>query len=258
MDALRRLPALLARQRRRRSLAQAARWSVFLVVAHLLFLAMAGVSSVRQPLSEAWLQAIAWSYAIYLLLPVLLLVAWKIRSNTPEAVARELDHANPDAPDPFRTILSLGSHPESTRRELDRLLADHLPRLVFPRSASFPLLQRLLLLASVLAFAGAALVSGNFADFLYRAAAPWHALASLPILRFAVEAPPSAIGVGDTVRIRGTVVHRLPDQAIHAHVRTAAGESRYPLKLDGDRFDFAFGPVEGDFSVQFAAANGRS
>src|SRR4051812_5659014 len=104
--ALSKLPSLLARQRRLRAAAGALRVFWMLLCAHLLALAVLGGFSLRYPLSPVCLQLMCWSYGIYLALPIVYGILWRSRSNGPEAVARELDRANPGAPDPFRTALS--------------------------------------------------------------------------------------------------------------------------------------------------------
>ena len=239
-------------------MAGAVRMAAWVVAAHLVVLGLLGWLSVSNPLSDIWLGALIATYAVYLVVPALFLFAWRIRSNAPGEVAKDLDRANPDAPDPFRTSLSMDNHGEETRRELDRLFTGFLPRLILPAPRYLPRAQRLALIVAVTAFAGVGLLCGRTLDFLHRTAAPWHAMAKLPILWFAVAAPPVAIGVGDTARVGGKVLNRLPDQPVYAHVRTSSGEKRYPLAVSGEAFSFAYGPVDGDFSVQFAAANGRS
>lgn len=291
MKSFDRIGRLLARHRRREAWAGTVRWGAWVLAGHVALLAVLGWMSVRRPLSDAWLLAILATYAAYLILPFLYLFAWRRKGNSLRAAARNLDRANPGSPDPFQTSLSLENHGEETRRELDRLYSPNLDRLASPRASWLPRGQRIVLGAAAAAFVAAAWASGRAYDFIRRTAAPWEVLSSLPILRFAVEPPPAAMGMGDTAVIRGAVANRMPGQDIYAHVRTGAGEKRYrltpsavpdpagdsgaagersgvgprngdgPRDEDGPRkedFEFAFGPVEEDFAVHFSADNGRS
>jgi hypothetical protein len=257
--ALARLPGLLAAHRRRRASAAALRAFWILFAAHLLALSVLAWTSLRHPLAPAWLSAMAWTFLIYLGVPAAGAWAFASPRNRREVLARDLDHANPSAPDPFRTGLSLRNHDGETLRHLDALLAPHLPRLGFPRPAVFPLPARLGLAVGALAFAGFALASRQPAEFLARAALPWRALDRLPTLRFALDAAAGVLAAGDTARVTGRVANVLPGQALYAYVGTAAGETRYPLGPIADgRFAFAHGPVDSDFTVAFAGDNGRS
>src|SRR4051812_9861789 len=107
MDALRRIPSLLERQRRLRAVSGTMRVLWILAFLHMVALGALGWVSLRFPLSPTCLILMSWSYGIYLALPIAYWKLWKGSANAPEAVARELDRANPGAPDPFRTVLSL-------------------------------------------------------------------------------------------------------------------------------------------------------
>src|SRR5690606_24377482 len=131
-DSIGRVRSLLARQRRRRAAAGGLRLLWILIGLHLSALGILGWLSLRHPLSAPILGVMAWSYAVYALLPAIFWIRWSGRANAPEAVARDLDRANPSASDPFRTVLSLHSHDETTLRHLDRLFASELPRLAVP------------------------------------------------------------------------------------------------------------------------------
>src|SRR5690606_29630395 len=71
--------------------------------------------------------------------------------------------------------------------------------------------------------------------------------------------PKAVLGLGDTAFVRGKVLNLIPGQTLFAYVRSAAGETRYPLAVDSGReFAFAHGPAERDFSIVMAGVNGRS
>jgi hypothetical protein len=256
---LTRLPSLLSRQRRLRAAAGALRILWILLCVHLILLAGLGVLSLRFPLSPVCLSLMGWSYLLYLALPAAYAVLWTARSNASEAVARELDRANPDAPDPFRTVLSLENHGEATLRDLDRLLTGYLPRLALPRPRVFPVPHRIALAAALSACVAAALLTGRPGEFLRRAALPWAVLDRLPTLRFDLAETPRVLGAGDTLRISGRARNLMAGQAVYAYVKTVDGVARFPLSVDsGQGFDFAFGPAVSDFSLYFAGDNGRS
>lgn len=258
MDALRKIPSLLARQRRRNAAAAALRLAGFLASAHLGALAVLGYLSVRHPLSPVWLEAMGWTYVTYVLLPFVFWARWRASANSKEEVAQALDRANPSAPDPFRASLSLGNHDEATLTALDRSVAEALPSLRLPRPAFSSRLQRALLVVAGALFVVAAVAAGRPLELARRAALPWLVLERLPILRFRLAETPAVAGVGDTVKVRGAVENRQAGQELYAYVRTSAGEVRYPLPAQGDSFAFAYGPVESDLVLQFAAANGGS
>jgi len=254
-----RLPRLLAAQRRRRALASALRAFFLLLSVHLVVLAFLASLSVRNPLAPAWLIAMGWSFLIYLGVPAAFLLAFEGPGNRAEAVARDLDHANPAAPDPFRTVLSLANHDAETLRQLDLLIAPHLRRMAFPRPAAFPRGLRLVLLAAAIVFAGCALASRRPAEYVDRAALPWRALARLPTLRFAFDPAKETLAAGDTALVTGAVRNLLSGQSLFAYLRTALGETRYPLTPGSDgRFAFMHGPVDSDFVLTLAGENGRS
>ncbi|MDB5050495.1 MAG: hypothetical protein JWO30_3566 [Fibrobacteres bacterium] len=259
MDALRRIPALLSRQRRLRAAAGALGVLWILTGIHLATLAVLGWISLRFPLSPACLILMSWSYGIYLLFPFAYWIRWRARANAPESVARDLDRANPGAPDPFRTVLSLGNHNPETLGHLDRLFASFLPRLSLPRPRYFPKAQRLLLAAGILALVASALLSGRPGEFFRRASLPWLALDRLPTLRFDLDPSTLVLGAGDTARVQGRARNLIPGQAVYAYVRSPDGETRFPLAVAPDLgFSFAFGPAQADFSIYFAGDNGRS
>src|SRR6185295_12203452 len=105
MRALHDISRLLARQRRRNASAVTARAAAFLLALHCLLIAILGFLSVRHPLSPIWLQALVGSYVIFIPLLFLYWAALRAPGNSDAAVAHFLDHANPAAPDPFRTSL---------------------------------------------------------------------------------------------------------------------------------------------------------
>ena len=194
----------------------------------------------------------SWSYGIYLLLPIAYWIRWKSPANAPDRVARELDHANPAAPDPFRTVLSLANHGENTLGHLDRIFAGIVPGLSLPRPRILPKPHRLALMAGLAAVAIAAAVSGRPGEFLRRASLPWVALEGLPTLRFDLADGVRVLGVGDTAMVGGSIRNLMPGQAVYAYIRTAAGETRFPLAVGADQgFEFAFGPADADFSHPF-------
>ncbi|MDQ3000532.1 MAG: hypothetical protein M3Y08_04645, partial [Fibrobacterota bacterium] len=259
MNALRRIPALLDRQRRLRAAAGALRVFWVLAALHLSVLAILGYFSFRYPLSSSILIVMVWSFGLYLLLPIAYWVRWTSAGNGKQAVARDLDRANPSAPDPFRTALSLGNHGVETLDHLDRLFAGFLPQLSLPRPRFFPIPHRAALAAGFLALLAAAALTGRPGDFLRRVASPWSILEDLPTLRFDIEPVPLVIGVGDTAWVRGRARNLIPGQPVYAYVRSTAGETRFPLSFEGDQdFAFSFGPAETDFSLHFAGDNGRS
>ncbi|MDB5105665.1 MAG: hypothetical protein JWP91_3354 [Fibrobacteres bacterium] len=258
-SALSRLPSLLARQRRLRAAAGSVRILWALIGIHLIGLSILGWVSLRYPLSPACLVVMAWSYCIYLLLPIAYWFRWTARANGSLAVARELDHANPTAPDPFRTVLSLENHDAETLGHLERLYSGFLPRLKLPRPIWFPRPHRVAIAAGLLTLAVSAFLTGRPGEFLRRATLPWLALDRLPTLRFELGGSPSVLGAGDTARVAGLARNLIPGQAVYAYVRTASGESRFPLTMTPDqKFEFAFGPATSDFSMYFAGDNGRS
>ncbi len=258
-SALQKIPSLLARHRRKSATAAALHVLWILMAVHLLALAVLGWFSLRFPLSPTCLILMSWTYAIYLLAPLAYWLRWTSGANAPEAVAQDLDRANPGAPDPFRTTLSLQNHGEETLAQLDRLYSGILPKLDLPRPRVFPSLQRAALAAGLLALAVSAALTGRPVEFLHRASLPWIALDRLPILRFDLGASPKVIGVGDSAKVSGRARNLLPGQAVFAYIRTAVGESRFPLAVDADQhFAFAFGPAETDFTLYFAGDNGRS
>ncbi|MEO7426663.1 MAG: DUF4175 family protein [Fibrobacteria bacterium] len=259
MEALRDIPARLQRQRRLRAVAGMLRALWLILSAHLLVLAALGWASLRVPLSPAWLVALLWSYAVYLILPAVCWLYWRARGNAPKAVARELDRANPGAPDPFQTILSLGNHGAETRRQLEALYASWVPRLSFPRPAVLSRPHAVLLACGLAILAATAFATGHPGEFFRRVALPGAALGNLPSLRFELDPTPLVLGVGDSARVQGRARNLLPGQAIYAYVRTSAGETRFPLPVaQGMGFTFAFGPAESDFSLTFAGENGHS
>lgn len=256
---LERLPRLLAVQRRRRAFVSALRACLALLSVHLILLAVLAWFSLRNPLAAGWLTALGWSFLIYLAVPAAFVIALFSSRNRPEAVARDLDHANPAAPDPFRTAMSLPNHAAETLGQLDRLFAAHLPRLAFPLPSAFPAPLRLALAAAIILFAGCALASRRPAEFLARAALPWRTLQRLPSLRFAFDPATPTLAAGDTARVSGTVRNLMPGQTLFAYVKTVAGETRYPLIPGPDgRFAFSHGPVDSDFVLAVAGENGRS
>ncbi|MEO6095470.1 MAG: hypothetical protein ABIW76_07270 [Fibrobacteria bacterium] len=258
-SALTRIPSLLVRQRRLRAMAGALRILWILVCAHLIILAGLGALSLRFPLSPVCLSLMGWSYLLYLALPVTFAILWSARSNAADAVARELDRANPSAPDPFRTVLSLENHGEATLRDLDQLFAEYLPRLAMPRPGAFPVPHRIALAVALSACVAVAFLTGRPGEFLRRATLPWVVLDRLPILRFELLETPQVLGVGDTLRIAGRARNLMTGQAIYAYVKTADGIARFPLSADTVQgFAFAFGPATSDFSLYFAGDNGRS
>jgi hypothetical protein len=257
--ALARLPKLLAAQRRRRAAVAGLRAFWISLAAHLIILALLAWISLRNPLAAGWLAALAWTFLIYLGVPAAYAWAFASPRNRREALARDLDHANPAAPDPFRTGLSLRNHDEETLRQLDGLLAPHLPRLAYPHPHAFPAPARLGLALGILTFAGFALASRHPAEFLARAALPWRALDRLPTLRFMLDPASGVLAAGDTARITGRVANLSAGQTLFAYVGTGAGETRYPLGPVADgRFAFTHGPVDSDFTLAFAGDNGRS
>lgn len=259
MNALRRIPALLDRQRRLRAAAGALRVFWVLAALHLSVLAVLGWISLRYPLSSTILMVMTWSFGVYLLLPIAYWIRWTSTGNGKQAVARDLDRANPSAPDPFRTALSLENHGEETLGHLDRLFAGFLPRLSLPRPRFFPIPHRAALAAGFLALLAAAALTGRPGEFIRRVASPWSILEDLPTLRFDIEPAPLVIGVGDTAWVRGRARNLIPGQPVYAYVRSTGGETRYPLSIEGDQgFAFSYGPAEADFSLHFAGDNGRS
>ncbi len=259
MEALRQIPTLLLRQRRQRALAGALRvlWSA--IALHLCLLAALGWLSLRFPLSPACLTLLAWSYAIYLALPIAFWIRWSARANAPEAIARDLDRANPLAPDPFRTALSLENHGEPTLRALDSLYAEWLPRFAYPRAPILTRWHSASLAAGAAALLAAALLTGRPGEFFRRVSLPWEALDRLPILRFELDPESLVLGVGDTAKVQGRASNLVPGQAAYAYVRSAGGETRFPVAFTPKgEFAFASGPAESDFSLSFAGENGRS
>jgi hypothetical protein len=259
MDALQRILALIARRRRLLASAGTLRILWILIALQCVLLAALGWFSLRYPLSPALLEAMAWTYALYLPIPLIYWIRFRARGNSPQAIARDLDRANPAAPDPFRTVLSLENHDQETRGQLDRLFAGLLPGLTLPRARYLPRPHAIALAAAAAALAAAAAATGRPGEFFYRSALPWSALERLPILRFDVEPQEGIVGVGDTAMVRAHVRNRLPGQAVYAYVRAEGGESRFPIAVGADgSLSFAYGPAETDFSIQFAGDNGRS
>lgn len=253
------LQSLLTRHRRMRAAAGALRVLWILIGIHLAVLALLGFISLRFPLSPYGLILMIWSYGIYLLLPIAYWIRWISPANAPERVARELDHANPGAPDPFRTVLSLGNHGESTLADLERIFTGIVPSLSLPRPKVLPKPHRFVLAAGLSAMAIAAALSGRPGEFLRRASLPWVALEGMPTLRFDLADGVRVLGVGDTVKVAGRTRNLIPGQAVYAYIRSADGEKRFPLTVGPDQaFEFAFGPAVADFSIHFAGDNGRS
>src|SRR5690606_30822471 len=150
-------------------------------------------------------------------------------------------------------------HDETTLRHLDRLFASELPRLAVPRPAYFPRPHLVSLSAGLIAITAFAMVSGRPGEFFRRASLPWVALEALPSLRFEIDRSKAVLGLGDTALVRGKVLNLIPGQTLFAHVRSAAGETRYPLAVDsGQECVFVHGPAERDFNIVMAGANGRS
>jgi len=259
MDALRGIPGLLSRQRRAKAIAATLRTGWILAAFHAGYLAVLGWLSLRYPLSPHCLTAMAWSFSLYAILPFCFWYYHGAAGNAAEKVARELDHANPSAPDPFRTSLSLENHGEETLRDLDRLYAIALPTMVLPRPAFLPRGHLLALILGGLALTASAILTRQPGEFFRRIASPWSVLEHLPILRFQWEDPRLVLAAGDTVRVHGTVLHALPGQTVFAYVQTSVGETRYPLSISaGGDFNFSSGPVEGDLDLHFAGDNGHS
>ena len=176
MDKLHALSKLLQQYRRRRAGTAALQTVWMLMAVHALLLAVLGWFSIHYPLSPKLLTTLAWSYVIYLALPVAYWFQWSRSSNRADQVARELDRANPLTPDPFRTSLSLGNHGKETIQQLDHLYGSVLPRLKLPRLALLPLRKFVLL-----AFAASCLVASAFLshqpwEFMHRVWRPWSVL----------------------------------------------------------------------------------
>ncbi len=259
MDKLQALSKLLQQYRRRRAGTAALQTVWMLMAVHALLLAVLGWFSIHYPLSPKLLTTLAWSYVIYLALPVAYWFQWSRSSNRADQVARELDRANPLTPDPFRTSLSLGNHGKETIQQLDHLYGSVLPRLKLPRLALLPLRKFVLLAFAVSCLVASAFLSHQPWEFMHRVWRPWSVLEGLPILRFQWEAPRQILGKGDTAKVQGTVLHVLSEQTVYAYIQSKGGETRYPLNLANDgHFDFSFGPATEDFNLYFAGENGHS
>lgn len=257
--ALGRLSVLLAAERRRRAgrAALRAAWAAFAL--HLAVLAALDWVSLRHPLASFWLAAMGFSFLIYLPVPAAFFLAFAAQSNSTARVARDLDRANPAAPDPFRTALSLSNHPPETLAQLDRILSPHLGKLRYPHPSLVPRSGLAALGAAALLFLAAALGSGRPREFLARAVSPWGRLGSLPVLAFDLDPGRRLLGEGDTARVTGGIRNLIPGQEIFAYVRTGGGETRYRVAPGADgRFSFSHGPADSDFTLVFAGANGRS
>ncbi len=259
MDKLQALSKLLKRYRRRRVGTATLQTAWLLIIVHSFILTVLGWFSIHYPLSPNLLLALAWSYVIYLALPVAYLFQRSRPANKQDQVAQELDRANPFTPDPFRTSLSLGNHGKETIQQLDHLYASVLPTLSLPRPTLLPLRKLLPLAFALSSLVASAFLSHQPLEFMHRVSRPWSALQGLPILRFQWEEPRQILGKGDTAKVQGSVLHVLADQTIYAYVQSKGSETRYPLNLTNDgHFDFSFGPANDDFNLYFAGANGHS
>jgi hypothetical protein len=238
--------------------------------AHFVLATAFGAFSAADPWRPLWPQAALAAWLAYAW-PVIRF--WRARRNPAnrlEAVATSLDRANPNAPDIFRTLLSLEGHGPRTLDALDALYAAWEPRLAWPpppgrarRGRAWVAgLAALFALAFPLALAhlARARFPGGAAEIFERAWLPARALSDLPAPRLTPLELPGEATEGDTLALRVRVDHVPPGRAVHVHVLGDNGETRHGMSrpprtahvTSPDTAVFRIGPVRKDLELRFS------
>jgi hypothetical protein len=261
--------------RRARGRAALRRGAVETLCAQLVLLPACALLSAARPYEAVWLQAALATWALWLW-PLFRWFRAARGAGDGAALAEELDHLNPAAPDVFRTartVFDPGVHSPGTRDALESLFRSWEPRLRIPEPPLLGAARRRALVVSLLwtALAAAApLVLSSRLPFLsgrhpgtvlYRMALPLRAWNEIPAPRLTPGIVRDRIVHGDTLVVGLRMEHVPRARAVFArlrtHLRAGSPEVRYALvrQAAGDSAIFRFGPVTEDLTLRFAAGS---
>lgn len=237
---------------------------------HLLAATLFGALSAADPWRAAWPVAALALWLLYLWPLYRALRARRDSAHRFGAIAAELDRANPQAPDVFRTLLSLDEgHAPRTLDALEALYAGWEPRLVHPVGrarrggpglfAAFALLFALAFPVTIAQVARDRF-PGGAAEIFARAWLPARALSGIPSPRLTPLSLPEDVAEGATLNLRVRADHVPPGRPVYVHFPKNGGETRHPMTrfprplrvTSPDTASFDLGPMREDLEVRFS------
>ncbi len=253
------LQNLLSQYRLRRIFISLTHWAWLILFVQGIFLIACAWISFHFPLAANLFLAMAFSYALYLILPLRFFFLTQSKFFSKEPFAEELDQANPEAPDIFRSSLSLENHNFETLGYLESLYKNYLPKFYFPKPTLANKFHGLLFAFLALFFSVALIWTQEPKKFMTKVFLPLMVRSELPLLKFEIDPFHKNIGLEDTAQIRGQVFFAARNQKIFGYIRSGKNEFRLPLEYKEDgQFVFSYGPVQNDFTLYFAGENGES